>query len=554
MPAAPTTESPLRATIAPRAGLLTRCSDPIVSLPGPVLFALLFAAVVLLHATLLRLPYFWDEGGYYIPAALDFYHHGWLVPHYTNAHPPLPNVVLGSLWHLTGLSILSTRLCCCAFAAAGLLAVLRLSTRLASAPVALAVTALTALYPIWYTQSSLAHADIFAAAFSLWALAIYLPARIPTAGTPTAPAASSGAASRVATAILFSCAALSKETAIVLPAALEAFELVQLARPIEGRSATLRWLAALAFPALPLAAWYAYHRLHTGFTFGNPEYLRYNATANLTRGHVAYAMWQRFLHLTWQRNLWLPIVFALACLFLPPRAEGQRSRLQPAAWRYLAVLLVAQWLAFSVLGGALLTRYLLPAFPLVLLACVSVWQSRTAHWPWFAVATAAAFVAGWWLSPPFAFAPEDNLAYRDMVSVQQQAIDYVATHIPLATTLTAWPVSTDMFVPELGYVKHPLKVVAVDDFTPATIAKMAQDPGRYDTAIIFSRHYAPPELLHYWMRHPNSRRGREFGQGADMTPRDVAAMLGGSIVWQKDLNGEYAVVIRFPRSYEASLR
>ena len=32
----------------------------------------LFAALILLHLPLLRLPYFWDEAGYYIPAAWDF--------------------------------------------------------------------------------------------------------------------------------------------------------------------------------------------------------------------------------------------------------------------------------------------------------------------------------------------------------------------------------------------------------------------------------------------------------------------------------------------------
>ena len=40
------------------------------------------------------------------------------------------------------------------------------------------------------------------------------------------------------------------------------------------------WLAGCA---LPLAAWYAYHCCKTGFLFGNPEFLRYNAQANLSR-------------------------------------------------------------------------------------------------------------------------------------------------------------------------------------------------------------------------------------------------------------------------------
>ena len=523
-------------------------ADRIAALPTAVLFLLAYTAVTLGHLTLLRLPYFWDEGGYYIPAALDFYRHGALIPVFTNAHPPLPNVVLGSLWHLTGLSILATRLCACGFAALGLTAVFRLAQRLLGATAACAVTLLTAVYPIWYAQSSMAHADIFAAAFTLWALAIYIPAR-----TRDLTPHTSTASQFLWTAALFALAALAKETAIVIPAALAAYELFHAVRSRTNRSQAIQWIAALAFPLLPLIAWYAYHHAHTGFTFGNPEYLRYNATANFTASHVLYALWQRFLHLTWQRNLWLPIVFAIACCFLPESPATQSPRLSRSTWHIIAVLLIAQWLAFSVLGGALLTRYLLPAYPLVLIACVSVWKTRTHHWPWLAAATAAAFIAGWWLSPPFAYAPEDNLTYRDMVVVHQEAIDYVATHLPDATVLSAWPVTTDMNKPELGYVTTPLKVVAVEDFTLSTMLTAAQDPGRYDTAIIFSRHYAPPSLQHYWASHPNSRRGREFGEGADLKPREVARLLGGSIVWQDDHNGEWAAVIHFPRSYEASL-
>ena len=151
-------------------------SGRIAALPSWLLWLLLFGAVAISHLTLLRLPYYWDEGGYYIPAALDFYHHGWLIPQFTNAHPPLPNILLGTLWHIVGLHILATRLCVCAVAAAGLTAIFRLTQRLLDTSAAISVTLLTAVYPIWFAQSTLAHADIFAAAFILWAFAIYLPA------------------------------------------------------------------------------------------------------------------------------------------------------------------------------------------------------------------------------------------------------------------------------------------------------------------------------------------------------------------------------------------
>ncbi|HVZ16112.1 MAG TPA: hypothetical protein VG897_03270, partial [Terriglobales bacterium] len=37
----------------------------------PIIAAIIFLGLLLLHAPLLSLPYFWDEAGYYVPAARD---------------------------------------------------------------------------------------------------------------------------------------------------------------------------------------------------------------------------------------------------------------------------------------------------------------------------------------------------------------------------------------------------------------------------------------------------------------------------------------------------
>lgn len=529
-------------------------SDRIAALPSWLLWLLLFVAVAVSHLTLLRLPYYWDEGGYYIPAALDFYHHGWLIPQFTNAHPPLPNVLLGTLWHVVGLHILATRLCVCAVAAAGLAAIFRLAQRLLSASAAVSLTLLTAVYPIWFAQSTLAHADIFAAAFTLWAFAVYLPA---TSGRQALGSDNDLHRSRIAVAVLFSLAALSKETAIVEPAAFIALEAAHLFRERQSPQARrdhLRWIVALAVPFLPLIAWYAYHRARTGFTFGNPVYLRYNATANLTATHILTALRYRFVHLFWQRNIWLPILLAVACLLLPQRPRSEVQPLTSSARLTCGLLIVANWIAFAVLGGALLTRYLLPIYPIILLLCVATWRERT---PWLmllTVATAAVFVSGLWINPPTAFAPEDTLVYRDMIVVHQEAIAFVNQHYPDATVLTAWPVSNDLFNPELGYTTHRMKVTAVDNFSFDEIQKAGQHPEDFDTAIVFTTHYVAPSLQRYLLSHPDSRIGRVVTSNPDLSPAQIALLLHGQIVWQSpNLDGEWAVVLRFNRSYEARL-
>jgi 4-amino-4-deoxy-L-arabinose transferase-like glycosyltransferase len=512
-----------------------------------VLLAIFFAAIALAHLTLLHLPYFWDEGGYYVPAALDFFRRYTLIPEFTNAHPPLPNVVLGTLWHLTGYHILATRLLVCAFAAAGMLAVFRMAQSLLGPSAALATTLLTAIYPIWFVQSTLAHADIFAAAFTLWAFTLYLTTRADSDSTRNR---------QIWIALLFSLAALSKETAIVEPAALAAMHFALLIR--DRRSAITRrlhlsWLVTLSLPLLPLIAWYVYHHHRTGFTFGNPEYLRYNATANLSAAHIFLALYYRFLHLAWQRNLWVALLIAVACLFLPRRAENTRRSLWAATLRPIVVLVVANWLAFSVLGGALLTRYLLPIYPLILLVCVATWRSRTKHWPWLAALAGVSFLTALWISPPTSYAPEDSLTYRDMIVVHQEAIVYIAQHFPDARVLTAWPAAAELARPDLGYTNRAIKVTPIENFTMDEVLKAKREADLFDTALVITTRYTTPELRRYLLQHPDTRRGREFANQRDLSPDEVASLLGGQIVWKDNRDGEWAAVIRFSRSYEARL-
>src|SRR5208283_1970832 len=111
------------------------------------LYPVFFVFVYLSHLTLLRLPYYWDEGGYYIPAALDFYRTGALVPHFTNAHPPLPSILLAGWWRLSGFVPSGSRTLICMVAAAALLAVFALARRLIGTRAAVATALLTGVYP-----------------------------------------------------------------------------------------------------------------------------------------------------------------------------------------------------------------------------------------------------------------------------------------------------------------------------------------------------------------------------------------------------------------------
>src|SRR5271170_3757633 len=180
-----------------------------------LVFAIIFVSIFLLHAPLLQLPYFWDEAGYYVAAARDLLLTGSLIPHTTvsNAHPPLVMAWVALWWKCAGYAPLVTRSAMLVVAAFSLLGVFRLAQRVANTEVAIASTLCTALYPVFFAQSSLAQVDLAAAGLTFWALCAYLEDR------------------PIATAAWFSLAVLAKETAILAPAALAAWEVLRYVAP-----------------------------------------------------------------------------------------------------------------------------------------------------------------------------------------------------------------------------------------------------------------------------------------------------------------------------------
>ena len=506
-----------------------------------MLWLLLFAAVVAAHWPLLHLPYYWDEAGYYIPAAYDFFRTGTVIPFstLTNAHPPGLSIYLALAWKLFGFRPFVTRVAMCLAAALSLTALHRLVTeQLGSRTAAWATLLLVACYPVWFTQSSLAQADTLATVGTLWGLVFAL--RRPP--------------SMRKAACCFILAALTKEIAIVTPLALAGWECCALLRRRTRRQEGLagwRTAAWLCLPVVPLAAWFAYHRWRTGFIFGNPEYLRYNAATTTELGRIAMALAQRTLHLTAHLNLFVPVMLALGSLLLPRLAD--RPRLERRVVDRLWVLLIANGVVFSVLGGALLTRYLLPMYPLVLLLAVAAISARFRWWAWFPALGVTAFLLALLLPTPYRIAPEDTLAYRNAIELERGAIDYVQREYPDSTVLTAWPVSDGLRKPELGYVRRPMTVVPIDNFALPTLLNFSHEGKQYSTAIVFSTKYVPPGLALHWGAWGQREEQRYFGLYRELSPEVVAQLMHGRVVWEQRRGAQTAAVLRFEHPVFARL-
>jgi 4-amino-4-deoxy-L-arabinose transferase-like glycosyltransferase len=506
-----------------------------------VLFAALFAIIFLLHIPLLRLPYFWDEAGYYIPAARDLLFSGSVIPHSTvsNAHPPLVMAYLALCWKIFGYAPLVTRTAMLAMAAFTLAGVYRLAEGLANSVVALLATICALLYPVFFAQSTMAHIDLAAAGLTIWGLVSYFENR------------------RANAAFWFCLAVMAKETAVLAPLALCAWECLcplfasKLDFPCTRRlNRTTGWLL---LPVLVLAAWYGYHYSQTGYIFGNPEFFRYNvkATLNPLRIFLALLMrvWQVFGHM----NLLFLTLAAGYAMWRPALRDADQERPRIAVENQLALgtVVLAYLLAMAMVGGAVLARYMLPVVPLIIIVFVSTVWRRLRNWKVFIAIALAGFALALVTNPPYGFPPEDNLAYRDYVLLHQQASAFIEQRFPTARVLTAWPGSDELTRPYLGYVSRPAKVVRIEDFSAEQVMAAADFNSSFDVIFVFSTKYTPGTTL--LDRSGIWRQWNEqfFGYHVDVPPNVAAQLLGGRLVFSDERNGEWVGVIEMERAYVA---
>ncbi|HLH08816.1 MAG TPA: glycosyltransferase family 39 protein [Terriglobales bacterium] len=513
-------------------------------------FVYILSAEILLHISLLTLPYFWDEAGYYIPAARDLLLTGSLIPTstLTNAHPPFVMGWIAMWWKVAGFHPLVTRLAMLVVATLACFAVFRLGCRVANRQVALMTALCTGLYPVFFAQSSLAHLDMAAAAFTMLGLTCYLRDRM------------------LSMALLFAIAALCKETAIIAPLALIFWELIAFIwRAATGNSKF--WLREpsvcrivwLAIPLLPLAGWFAWHYHCTGFIFGNPQFLEYNLGSTLHPARFFAALAIRTWQLLGYMNMFVLVVATGIAMTRPPLkfasipgapstnggGANERRRISVPAQLVFYVLIFAYAVALSVVGGAVLARYLLPVYPLIILVAVSTIWRRIPWWPAFLAVVCAAFVVALVTDPPYRAAPEDNLGYAKYVRVHQQAAQVIEAKFPSGLVVTAWPASDELTKPYLGYVSKPINVIRIENFSPEQILALRDTPANYHAALVFSTKYEPISGYIIRLTRWDRMLARYFNYYRDLPPGVVAEMLNGRVFWQQRIGNEWAAVLAF---------
>ncbi len=518
-----------------------------------------------MHLPLLRLPYFWDEAGYFIPAARDILLTGDLIPHTTlsNAHPPLVMLWLALCWKLTAYSPLVTR------TAMLLVAAVRVHRAVAAGKA-------RGQRPGGQRERGAY------GAVSHGVLAVGDgTARYRRVRTGAVDALLRTSADGYWQAVAFAAlAAVAKETTVAVTLTLAGAGLLgwfayrwwpALAgewclprRTLErtlGR--TLATSAAYLLALLPLAGWYAYHFHRTGHVFGNPDYLRYNVGATVTPLRILLAGLMRLWHATGYMNLFVLTGAAVVLLWSGHQPGAAFNAAHDTALApgiatnvqlLLALVVLAQAVEFSVVGGALLARYMIPAIPLVVLLAVDVLRRYAPQWKWWVAGCAAAFVAALFLNPPWFISPEDNLTWASFVRMHQEAARYVEQHYAEDRILTAWPASDELNRPFLGYVARPLSVVRLENFTAEEILRAQQQPESFDEVVAFSTKYEPPRGFFRHIPGWTYVQTRYFDFHQDLPPALIAHMLHGRIVWQDATPGEWIAVIEIDKARLAGVQ
>jgi 4-amino-4-deoxy-L-arabinose transferase-like glycosyltransferase len=479
-------------------------------LPAAALALLVFLA----HLPYFGLPYFWDELGQFVPAALDILRDGAWIPHSAvpNAHPPAVMAYLALVWRVAGYSIPAARLAMLALAAAALISTFFLGEQLSASRTASVLASLLLLAdPLFYTQSMLAQLDMPAMLFTVLALFLFLSDRHPAA------------------AIASTALVLSKETGALLPLI---FIVVLYRDPARSKYAAL-YLA----PFAALAIWFFALWRTTGHLFGDPGFTRYNTIYSLNPVRASVTLLRRLYFLFVADFRW---VGTLAILAACKRNKIYWSRRWKITWSFIA----AHILMVSVLGGAALERYLLPVIPLVYIAMAEAILLLRGRWRYVAAgALAAGLLAGLFVNPPFPFPYENNLALVDFVELDRAAAEFLEKSDSTKTVYTAWPLTQALRSPDFGYVDRPMAATETSDLRVSTLN--ALDPHSVDVLVLYSRTWEPSWGVLQW---PAIRRflGRYYEYEREMTPAEVRQRFGLVSVQRWTRRGQWIEVFARP--------
>ncbi len=463
-----------------------------------VAYLAILSFTLLSHGPLLHIPFHWDEMGQFIPASLDLYRDGSWIPHSTlpNVHPPGVMAYLAIVWKLVGFSVTATRIAMLLVGTFGILVTFLLAIELSRGcpgTPAFAAAAFTLLSPLFFAQSMLAQLDMPAMGLSALALLLFLQNRLRDS------------------ALVCVGLVLVKETGIIVPGVFGIWLVA------ERRYRSAAWFL---LPLVPLAGWLSILRASTGHWLGNQAFADYNAVYLLHPVRLFVALFRRIYY-----------VLVSDGHFVGWIAVGWTYRRMPQlrhrAWRVSGSFAAAHVVAFSLIGGAILERYLLPVLPVlyslfaVALTAVPVrWRRRATALLLFGL------VGANWMNPPYSFPFENNLLFATFAELGAKTAGSI--ELRQGSIATTFPMSAALRHPEYGYVSREREVVELAGFREKDIARLQAN--RPDMVVVYDTTWDPLGILDSgparWLQ------STYFGYEPQLTDRAVADRLSMRVVHQ----------------------
>jgi hypothetical protein len=262
-----------------------------------------------------------------------------------------------------------------------------------------------------------------------------------------------------------------------------------------------------------LALWLVVLRHATGHWLGNPEFATYNLTGTLNPVRFLLALLRRVYYLLVSTG---HVIGTATCVYAFARMPILRDR----PWRVTGSLVAAQLVTVSLLGGAVLERYLLPVLPIVYIAsAIAMGACSRRIRPAILIAMLVAVAAANFINPPYPFPLENNLEFISFVDLQQSAA--IAAELSGGTVATAFPMSNALRRPEYGFVSRRIRVREMPDFHRNDVLALQNDPA--GAVIVFNPTYDPLRLVHFaWIR---ALLTKFYGYRPRMTADEIAAAL-----------------------------
>jgi hypothetical protein len=291
-------------------------------------------------------------------------------------------------------------------------------------------------------------------------------------------------------------------------------------------------------PLLPLLIWLTVLRNATGHLFGNANFTEYNVYYPLHPVRLALALVRRCYYLLIGSG---HIIGTLALVFW---LRSQRWRPSPQ-WRVAYAFVGLHVILITVMGGAVLERYLLPALPVLYASFgAAIWSIPLRPIRQVAaLGLAIGLMIACVINPPYPFPLENNLAWTTFVTLDQQVAEYAEAALPDAKIATMFPLAEALERPEMGYVTRPLHILHIDDFSEANLTSPAVKQA--DALIEYTIMWDPLGILHHsWWTHPLRRF---YGYVPQVAPGEVPRLTGMQSAFRMCAAGQCVEVFRrFP--------